>query len=299
MNINKHLSIFIVPHHGGKQKTIFLSKKKIKTILGISITAVLALAFILMDYFSLDVTRKKYKTLVGENAQMLTRVSDYKSHIEKQDLTIIRMQEYVRKLNVMAGLKSPDDLRAVGGVGSGPDSGQSIVPAVPSKSFDINRLENLEQTANLVEQNLSSILAHYQSESQKLASTPSIWPTRGYWSERYGMRDDPFTGKRTMHWGIDVATNVGNPIWASAAGRVISCSYGKTGGNTIMINHGGGITTVYCHLSEYKVKPGQKIKRGDIIGLVGRTGKATGPHLHYEVHVNGVRKNPILYILEE
>ncbi|MCJ7681567.1 MAG: M23 family metallopeptidase [Candidatus Aminicenantes bacterium] len=299
MNINKHLSIFIVPHHGGKQKTIFLSKKKIKTILGISIGVVLVLTFILLDYFSMDVTRKKFKILVAENEQMLIKVSDYKSHIDKQDMTITRMQEYVRKLNVMAGLKSPDDLRAVGGVGSGPDNGQSIVPSIPSQSFEVNRLENLELTASLVEKNLSSLLAHYQSESQKLASTPSIWPARGYWSERYGMRDDPFTGQRAMHWGIDVATNVGNPVWASAEGRVISCQYGKIGGNTITINHGGGITTLYCHLSEFKVKPGQKVKRGDIIGLIGRTGKATGPHLHYEVHVNGVRKNPILYILEE
>ena len=299
MNINRHLSIFVVPHHGGKQRTFFLSKKKIKIILAISCTVVLLLGIFLVDYFSMDVTRKKYRSLAVQNEEMLAKVSEFKSHIDKQDMKIARMQEYVRKLNVMAGLKNPDELQAVGGIGSGPDRGQSVLPAVPSQSFEVNRLENLEQTASLVEQNLSSLLAHYQSESQKLASTPSIWPTRGYWSERYGMRDDPFTGKRAMHWGIDIATNSGNPIWASADGRIISCKYGKIGGNTIQINHGGGITTVYCHLSEFKVKPGQKVKRGDVIGLIGRTGKATGPHLHYEVHVNGVRKNPILYILEE
>ena len=102
-----------------------------------------------------------------------------------------------------------------------------------------------------------------------------------------------------MHWGLDIVTHPGNPVWATADGTVISTKNDKIGGKTMKINHRGLYTTVYCHLSEYKVKPGQKVKRGQVIGLVGKTGKVTGPHVHYEVRLNGKKVNPYYYILEE
>jgi murein DD-endopeptidase MepM/ murein hydrolase activator NlpD len=118
-------------------------------------------------------------------------------------------------------------------------------------------------------------------------------------SSAYGWRDDPFTGKRAFHHGIDIATNRGNPIYATADGTVIQMRTDKIGGKTIKIKHMFGYVTIYCHMSEFLVKVGQKVKRGDTIGLVGSTGKARGPHVHYEVQLNGKEKNPYFYILEE
>ena len=97
----------------------------------------------------------------------------------------------------------------------------------------------------------------------------------------------------------DIATYFGNPVIATADGVVVQTQKDKIGGKTIKISHRGGYTTVYCHLSKFLVKPGQRVKRGDTIGLIGKTGKALGPHVHYEVRLNGKSVNPYYYIIEE
>ena len=139
----------------------------------------------------------------------------------------------------------------------------------------------------------------FEDQALQLASTPTIWPTKGYISSPYTWRDDPFTGKWTFHHGIDIATSQGNPVYATADGTVIQARTDKIGGKTIKIKHLFGYTTVYCHLSKFLVKVGQKVRRSETIGLVGSTGKAKGPHVHYEVHLNGKAVNPYNYLLEE
>ncbi|MFC2158146.1 M23 family metallopeptidase [Acidobacteriota bacterium] len=297
----KHLSIMIVPHHGGKQKTLTLSKKNIRFISTTILALVLVIGFLLADYFSMDVTRKEYRELQAATQNQNETLAEYKKQIDVLTTNLASMEQFVKKLNVMAGLKEDEPIRMVNGpgAGSGPEGSQSIAPVVSAQNMGIGQLETLQRKAGLVENNLSTLMAHYEADEKRLASTPSIWPTKGYLSSPYGYRDDPFTGKRTMHWGLDVATNMGNPVWATADGRVISRSYDKIGGNIIKIAHGGGVTTMFCHLSKYEAKVGQRIKRGQVIGYVGKTGKAKGPHVHYEVRVNGVRKNPYYYILEE
>jgi len=289
----------IVPHHGGKQHNISLSKKNIKIIAGIGLIAFFLVSGFLVDYFMMDVTRKKYRLLQSENKIQQQTLVEYKSNLDKLGSDLAGMEQYVKKLNVMAGLKATEPLQEVGGVGDGPGGSQSIPSIITPQDFSTSRIESVESKVMQMGQNLETLLVHYESETNRLASTPSIWPTRGYQSSSYGYRPDPVTGKRTMHWGLDISTNPGNPVWATADGRVISCKYDKISGNTIKIAHMGGVTTVYCHLSKYKVKAGQKVKRGKVVGLIGKTGKATGPHLHYEVRVNGVKKNPYYWILEE
>ncbi len=296
---NKLFSIMILPHHGGKSHTISLSRQRIKIFAGIGLAVILILSVFMIDYFTMDVTRKKYRNLKAENRIQQESLSEYKQRLDKLSADIASIEQYVKKLNVMAGLKASEPLREVGGAGSGPGNSQSILPAVTPQDLTAVKFEGIESKAEQMGQNLKTLLVHYEVETNKLASTPSIWPTRGYMSSSYGYRDDPITGKRAMHWGIDIVTNVGNPIWVTADGRVISCKYDKIGGKTIKVAHLTGVITVYCHLSQFKVKAGQKVKRGQVIGLVGKTGKTTGPHLHYEVRVNGVKKNPYYWILEE
>lgn len=295
----KSFSVMFVPHHGGKQRTISLSKKNIQIIGGIGAFLFLLLVVFLVDYFTMNVTRKKYKNLLTENRTQKQMLTSYRTDIDKLGAELTDMEQYVKKLNVMAGLKASEPLREVGGLGDGPGSSQAASPPAVLQDFTSGKIQSIENKAEQIGKNLNTLLVYYQAETSRLASTPSIWPTRGYLSASFGYRPDPFTGKRKMHWGIDIATNVGNPVWATADGRVITCKYDKISGRTIKVAHMGGVTTVYCHLSKYKVKPGQKVKRGQVIGLIGKTGKATGPHLHYEVRVNGVKKNPYFWILEE
>jgi murein DD-endopeptidase MepM/ murein hydrolase activator NlpD len=182
-------------------------------------------------------------------------------------------------------------------VGSG--SSQELGSADPPQSFDLDNLNDISQKADRITKNLDTLTTFFEDQVLQLASTPTIWPTKGYMSSPYGWRDDPFTGKRTFHHGIDIATSHGNPIYATADGTVIQARSDKIGGKTIKIKHMFGYVTVYCHMSKFLVRVGQKVKRGDTIGLVGSTGKARGPHVHYEVQLNGKEKNPYYYLLEE
>lgn len=133
----------------------------------------------------------------------------------------------------------------------------------------------------------------------RLDHTPSIWPTKGWYSESFGMREHPFTGYRQMHRGIDVANHKGTPIIAPADGRVRKFSKEGNMGLMLVIDHGYGFVTRYGHLAEVKVTRGQKVKRGDIIAAIGNSGRTTGPHLHYEVWRNSKVLNPTKYILNK
>lgn len=125
------------------------------------------------------------------------------------------------------------------------------------------------------------------------ASTPSIWPAHGWLTGMFGGRSDPFTGEPGYHQGLDISTDKGQPVFATADGAVESASYTGDYGNLIVLTHGFGLMTRYGHLSGFAVKPGQSVKRGAVIGYVGSTGRATGAHLHYEILANGRLINPL------
>jgi len=294
---NKYVSIIIVPHNKAKTRNVSLSEKTAKIAAGIGLFVFLALTLFLIDYFTMNVTRQKYKTIWDENAQQKTAIAQYQQTIDKLQTTIDNYENYAKKLNVMAGLKSEEVLEGEPGVGSG--SGQEIGETGPSQTLDLGNLNDISQKADRVARNLDTLTTFFEDQVLQLASTPTIWPTKGYMSSSYGWRDDPFTGKRTFHHGIDIATSQGNPICATADGTVIQSRTDKIGGKTIKIKHMFGYVTIYCHLSKFLVKVGQKVKRGEIIGLVGSTGKARGHHVHYEVQLNGKEKNPYYYLLEE
>ncbi len=141
--------------------------------------------------------------------------------------------------------------------------------------------------------------AFFKDQRELLASTPSIWPVRGYLSAGFGNRPDPFTGQRDFHPGLDISMPIGTKVHAPADGVVVSCGQQKGYGNAIVIDHGFGVVTRYGHLDGFNVRPGQRVKRGDVIGFSGNTGRSTAPHLHYEVWVNDQARNPIEYILDE
>ncbi|MBN2408916.1 MAG: M23 family metallopeptidase [Candidatus Aminicenantes bacterium] len=301
----KFLSLIIVPHCAQRFKTITVSQKTLKLLGVIGAFAAIAMVGFLVDYFAMNVTRAKYKALLSETSQQKKQLSEYEQSIRKLRETVKNFENYARKLNVMAGLRSPEVMEELG-IGSGdttdiessePGGGPSIPPA--GQAVSLQEAQALALKAEDVGKNLDVLASFFEAQTIKLASTPTIWPTIGWVSSPFAYRDDPFTGKRQFHYGIDIATNFGNPIVATANGIVISLGNDKMGGKNIVISHGNGITTHYLHLSKFLVKSGQKIKRGDVIGLVGNTGKARGPHLHYEVRVNNRPVNPYNYILEE
>jgi murein DD-endopeptidase MepM/ murein hydrolase activator NlpD len=130
----------------------------------------------------------------------------------------------------------------------------------------------------------------------KLASAPSLWPLQGPIMSSFGERSDPFNGEGTFHRGVDISGGYGQAIISPADGVIVEAEVHNGYGKTIVINHGNGYNTLFGHMSGYAVAVGQHVQRGDVIGYVGLSGRSTGPHVHYEVHINDIPVNPHKYM---
>jgi len=305
----QHLSVIIVPHTKTSTKTLCFTRRALKVLAVGGAVLGLVLAAVLVDYVRMSVIRGRYKALKAEAAEQRTMIAKYEKSIGELQSTISHFESYTKKLNVMAGLKSPDVLTAPAGIGGGePGQEEEPVPEIDPNQPPVSSgpqvlspgtIQNLSQKALSIESNLNSLLNFFESDTLRLASTPSIMPAVGWMSSVFGHRNDPFTGAWTMHYGVDISTNMGNPIMATADGIVIKVQADKYLGKNVTISHGNGFTTIYGHMSNFAVKAGQKVKRRDIIGYIGQTGKAAGPHVHYEVMRDGRRVDPRNYLLEE
>jgi len=147
-------------------------------------------------------------------------------------------------------------------------------------------------------QSLGDLLAKLEAKRNRLASTPAIWPAKGWLTSRFGNRISPFTGSRQFHGGIDIAGARGTDVIAPARGRVTYV--GKKGalGRTLTIDHGYGVRTIYGHVDKVLAARNDEVERGDVIAALGNTGRSTGPHLHYVVEVNGKTVDPLDYIFD-
>ncbi len=166
--------------------------------------------------------------------------------------------------------------------------------------FSAAAASSLDQTFTLLRNVLGSLEGHLsivrrnvEKRESLMNATPSVWPVHGWLSAGYGMRADPFTGGRDFHPGLDISAERGTPVRATADGRVEMAAPNGDYGNLVVIDHGYGLVTRYGHLSRFAVWQGRDVKRGDLLGFVGATGRATGPHLHYEVLANGKLINPM------
>ena len=184
--------------------------------------------------------------------------------------------------------------RAMGGGATAAAAPLGALPALQSPENTFGLLRELLQG---IESGLSSLKLDVDKRNALAAATPSIWPTHGWLTSRVGSRPDPITGDKDFHQGLDISADQGSQVYATADGTVTQAAYEGGYGNLIVLDHGYGLETRYGHLSRYNVKPGGKVKRGDVVGYVGSTGRATGSHLHYEVRVNGRLLNPLQLLL--
>ena len=294
----KAFSIVFVPHSKAGSKTLTVSKKTLQVGTIVTGLSVLLLFGFLADYLTMRHTRSSYKKLLKESHAQALSLKEYETTVGRLKKTVDDYDNYAKKLNVMAGLKA-DGVKEVG-IGDGNPGVQTGLPQILTPPrFSVESINGINQKAVDLGKNLSTLVIFFENQKARLASTPTIWPTIGWQVGYFGPRTDPFTDKPAFHYGVDVATNEGSPIVAPADGIVVQTKNGSTTGNMILISHGLDISTAYFHLSKFMVREGQRVRRGEVIGLIGRTGKALGPHLHYEVRINGTPVNPLRYILEE
>ncbi len=183
-----------------------------------------------------------------------------------------------------------DSLKGASGLGEMDE--QELVNVVQSS------LALLSKEAAIQERTLEELTQVAEQKSSRWSATPSIWPVKGWVTSGFGPRVSPFTEKPAWHDGLDIGAAANAPVQAPAQGRVTTVGFDPKLGNVVKLDHGYGVETLYGHLAKALVKEGQRVKRGDVVGLVGSTGLATGPHLHYMVKVNGQALDPSKYILD-
>ena len=160
-----------------------------------------------------------------------------------------------------------------------------------------NYIENAVQQSSILIERYKALLETVDAVSQEIKYIPTAWPTEpDLITSNFGMRKDPFTYSNSFHGGVDIRGNYGTPIYAAADGIVTMAQYNGNYGKTIIIRHSDTYETLYGHLASYKVKPGDRVKKGDIIGTMGSSGRSTGPHLHYEIINNGEPIDPLPFL---
>jgi len=162
-------------------------------------------------------------------------------------------------------------------------------PLVPSYR------ESLEEY-NFLKSASFSRLHHVYARSWQKNIVPTLWPINGPITSRFGDREDPFSGEGGLHTGVDISSGMGTPIHVAADGIVSEAQFSSGYGRMVVVDHGNGLRTWYAHMSGFQVIPGQEVRRGQVIGYVGSTGRSTGPHLHFEVRLGGAAVNPAPYL---
>tara|TARA_R110002073_G_scaffold57778_4_gene146724 strand:+ start:143214 stop:144185 length:972 start_codon:yes stop_codon:yes gene_type:complete len=269
-----------------------------KTLIFIASTALFALLIVVISFQFIDSPNEKAQKRELDNMKLrydlltkkMNQAQEVLSGIQQRDNDIYRLYFEANPI--------PDEQRKAGFGGvnrykslEGFENSEMIVDV--TKNMDI-----LSKQLYVQSKSLDEIISMAEDKEKLLAAIPAIQPIRKEDLTRmasgYGWRSDPFTKARKMHKGMDFTAAKGIAIYATGNGVVKRADNGASGfGNHIEIDHGYGYTTIYAHLSKYNVKRGEKVKRGDLIGFVGNTGRSSGAHLHYEVHKNGHAINPI------
>jgi murein DD-endopeptidase MepM/ murein hydrolase activator NlpD len=289
--MNKRYStIIFVPHARAKFRKLKVSHRLLFSILSVVSTSLCLSTFFSVQYFtSLSQTHELSK-LRRENRELQSANEQFGKSVESLRNQLTTVEDRTRKLAIIAGITTLDESSqgGVGGVRQNEEiTGNPYRDDVDKMTFRSHRLQK----------DLSVLEQKFVAQSRLLSSTPSIAPVRGILTDGFGGRSDPFTGEPGQHNAVDISSAVGQPVRSPADGIVVKAEWANGYGNVIFISHGYGYSTRYGHLSNFAVRAGQRVKRGDVIGYVGSTGRSTGPHLHYEVRVNNNPVNPLEYIL--
>ena len=250
--------------------------------------------------------------LEQEKAQLVAKIGSLEGNLK-------RIEKFTEKLEASIGVESGKLNKGVGPITEQENLGEFLnrvnnLPRLSSRSLSRDwragkfdeafyekmglKLDELAEFAINLEERVNEVYEANEDRISFWASTPSLWPTQGWITSGFGYRLSPWGEGVKMHKGIDIASPYGSAVFAPSDGTIVYAGYKGGYGNTVIIDHGYGISTLYGHNSELFVSEGDKINRGMKISSVGNTGSSTGPHLHYEVHVDGIPTDPSKYIFE-
>lgn len=285
-------TVMIVPDARARFRRFQISQRTL--ILAASALAVVGLLALSTPWLLWRAHRSagKAEVLAQENAALRERTDQFETSIAtlREELG-----EYERQTTRLAWMAGDMDAELPS---QGAGSGEISNPAGEGGGDRLRaELEVLRERSDALGEQMDRVATLFSTQGERLASIPSILPVQGLIGHGFGWRRDPFTGQRRFHQGLDISAPEGTPVRAPADGVVVKARRYGGYGNVIYLSHGNGLVTRYGHLKEFKAKPGQRIQRGDVVALVGNTGRSTAPHLHYEVLLHNRRVNPMKYVI--
>jgi peptidase M23-like protein len=286
-------TFLVVPHGSDSARSFSLSETLVKRLAIFAGTVGLVAAAGVGVAFSHVALKFRH----ADDRSLLSSVSHMQARLDSLDDTLRAISRRDQQIRLLAGLSADSAAQHHDSIGGPTLSIGGVTEMTVSGSNDIDGMIKRANSLAASFAEVSGTLAH---NSEKMARIPSIMPTAGWLSSNFSLsRFHPILHYARPHEGIDVSAPMGAPIVAPAGGIVRLVTVETGYGNVLEIDHGDGIITKYAHCSRIVVKPGQKVKRGQIIANVGSTGLSTGPHVHYEIHVNGKVVDPLTYVLPE
>lgn len=298
----EYFTLMFVPGPNARVRTLTISKSAIKSVF-LSLAAVLLFsAYLVYEYNDVKDKVWELRSMREELMQQKAQVQNFALNMLDYKRQMFLLRDLDTKLRRAVRLGPRDKAQQVLGIGGPDELGLQNLTTLGEKKQEEalkemhQELTQLKGAASRQEASLQMLIEYFEDKRSLYASTPSMWPVRGWVTSPFGKRLSPFSGIMKFHEGLDVAAQTGTPVVSPADGIVIKAGFGTGYGNMVEISHGYGIRTIYAHNSRLNVKAGQRIKRGDVISFVGDSGSSTGPHLHYEVRVNGLPVNPVRYL---
>jgi len=265
----------------GRLRRIHIPHQALYLVLALALFGTFSLFGAVSSYLRMTLKVSNYNSLRSKLDTLQNKYQDLQREKDQEHEQLASLQLMASEVSVALGLK-----RQLEGTADISDEG----PLVPSFNESIEEYNFLKSAS-------FSRLHHEYARSWQKNIVPSMWPVNGVLLSRFGERTDPFSGEGAIHAGVDISAPTGTPVHAAADGIVSRAEYYGGYGRLIVIDHGNGMSTRYGHLSRFDVVPGQEVRRGDVIAFSGATGRATSPHLHFEVRLGGAAVNPHPYLI--
>lgn len=304
--MRKKTSLVILSNSGASAKQFTISSVFLRVLI---VGCLMATAGLMVDYYRLKVSAvsvfENTLQLAGQSDEIMRQreqIQEFAEEITTLKTKLVTLSDFEKKVRIIANIESTEEQSNLFGIGGSiPEDLDTQIPLTQKHNSLIRDMHEQVGQLHLASHNqgqgFETLLKRLQDQQNLLASTPAVRPCPGWTTSSFGYRVSPFTGRREFHKGFDIANRKGTPIIATADGIIAFAGPKGLLGNSIVIDHGHGMVTRYGHLEKVMAKQGTPVKRGDTIALMGSTGRSTGSHLHYEVHLNGIPVNPDQYIL--
>lgn len=299
-SIKNKFTIMVVPHSQTPPVSFKFPLILLQALGLVFIFVPIVLVSFANNYSSAQSALSEIEGLRAENQSMSEQIGELANETQMMLENLQRVQHLERRLMEMNDLEGMSSLQ---GIPELDEESRNFRTYLASRSYSTadrakSGIQVLQTALPEQEDRMATLKETIEEQQRREAATPSRWPTWGFISSSFGWRRHPITRRQDYHLGIDIAgRNIyGNPIYATAKGTVTFTGYRSSYGLMVIIEHGYGYSTYYAHQSKIRVKVGQAVEAGTLIGYVGSSGVATGPHLHYEVRRWGTPVNPVNYL---